>query len=196
MSLAKIARHIKPVPPDKPEYHYAMYEKAFRDKREEFRDIFEIGIAFGGSLRLWKEYFPNADVSGMDILDRSDTVPEGMTWYQGDQSKLDDLARIMHKEYDLILDDGSHVDWHIQFSLAHLFPYVKSGGYYVIEDLDCRRGLNLDGSCIKTRHVLKYLTKGQRFESPAITESQMEYILEHTESCYTYRSVCIIRKKS
>jgi len=193
-SLAKIARTLDP-PPQKPKYHLALYEEAFRRRKNKFTDILEIGIGAGGSLKLWQMYFPKASIVGMDIFDKSDVVPEGATWHQGNQASVDDLVSLMDRQYDLIIDDGSHVDWDIQFTLGHLFPFVKPAGFYVIEDLDCRRTRN-NGSCITSRKILKYLTKRLRFASPAISEAQTDYIMKHILNCRTYRSVSIIQKVS
>jgi hypothetical protein len=37
--------------------------------------------------------------------------------------------------FDMILDDGSHMNEHVIYSFEHLFQSVKSGGVYAIEDV-------------------------------------------------------------
>jgi hypothetical protein len=46
------------------------------------------------------------------------------------------LKQIIEKygEFDLILDDGSHMNNHVIFSFKNLFSSVKSGGAYIVED--------------------------------------------------------------
>ena len=41
----------------------------------------------------------------------------------------------LDNKFDVIIDDGSHESEHILTSLKTLFPRLKTGGYYFIEDL-------------------------------------------------------------
>ena len=54
-----------------------------------------------------------------------------------DQSNREQLGRFADENglFDLIIDDGSHNVIHQQISLGLLFPYLKEGGYYIVEDL-------------------------------------------------------------
>jgi len=96
----------------------------------------------GGSIKLWDEYFPDLYFVGMDInpeakkFDNDDRTHI----FIGDQNSKRDLIECMYcfgDDFDIIIDDGSHYGEHIIRSFANLFPYVKPGGYYIIEDLHC-----------------------------------------------------------
>jgi hypothetical protein len=57
---------------------------------------------------------------------------------QGDQSDKELLAELAgsYGPFDLVIDDGSHLGVHQHASFAALFPSVRPGGWYVIEDLE------------------------------------------------------------
>ena len=122
------------------------YEKEFTNP-EGVKCILEIGLQRGGkwrtndvspSIEMWKEFFPNARIFGADIknLKFSDKRTE---FIRIDQNEPDDLVRLFNfipEEIDLILDDGSHVPSHQLITFLVLFPKIKVGGKYIIEDLN------------------------------------------------------------
>lgn len=127
-----------------------IYHELLKDKRENFSKVLEIGIGISGfgmscipeyiggaSLRMWREYFPNAIILGADI--REDTLinEERIKSYQCDQSdsnSLENLALHIGNDFDLIIDDGSHVHVHYMLTAKILLPLLKPDGVYVIED--------------------------------------------------------------
>ena len=127
----------KKYPTNKNDYGFLdIYEKYFKNLKEKKLNILEIGVDKGDSLRLWKEYFTNANICGLDI-DKKDFSIEGVKIYQGDQndkSLLDEIAK-KYGKFDIIIDDGSHVSSHIINSFNHLFDHLSSNGLYIIEDL-------------------------------------------------------------
>ena len=58
----------------------------------------------------------------------------------GDQGNKEDLLKIVRASskqgFDIIIDDGSHMNHHQIFSFTHLIPYLIPGGFYVIEDIN------------------------------------------------------------
>jgi predicted O-methyltransferase YrrM len=107
--------------------------------------VLEIGVATGASIRTWLEYFPGARVVGLDAdpnvlsdLDESLVRDPRLDLVMVDQARREDLGAMLGSypgPYDLILDDGGHTMAQQQTSLAVLFPHVRPGGFYVIEDL-------------------------------------------------------------
>jgi hypothetical protein len=119
-----------------------VYERWFESMRNEPLRLLEIGVwnpqMPGASLKAWYEYFPNATIFGYDIVDAHRFDNDRVRTFVGDQSDPADLARFAESsggEFDIIMDDGSHLDMHQQVSLACLFPHLKPGGQYFIEDL-------------------------------------------------------------
>ena len=113
---------------------YSIYFDPIRNAKLK---IFEIGIGRGGSLKMWKEFFPHAEITGMDIDDARHMAEDRINIYHGDQTDLNLLNKIneKHGPFDIIIDDGSHIDECTKISFEHLFPLLKQGGLYIIEDL-------------------------------------------------------------
>ncbi|GAA5051649.1 class I SAM-dependent methyltransferase [Nocardia callitridis] len=119
------------------------YEREFAPYRDEPVRILEIGIGGfdgdlgGGSLRMWKRYFHRAQVFGIDLFDKSALDEPRQTALVCDQSDPAALAALAqeHGPFDIVIDDGSHENEHVRISFDALFPYVRPGGLYVIEDM-------------------------------------------------------------
>lgn len=118
-----------------------IYEKYLGTSREEVKSVLEIGVKEGNSLRTWREYFPNAQIRGVDITPKyEDKGHDRITVYQGsqeDKKVLDQIILDAKGEFDVIIDDGSHINSLTIKSFNYLWPHVKSKGYYFIEDLRC-----------------------------------------------------------
>jgi hypothetical protein len=114
------------------------YEDLFRPLRGRARRILEIGVAGGESLRLWRDYFPGAQVFGLDIYDKKEHDSARITTMVADQAKREDLAAAIRRfggDFDIVIDDGGHRMDQQQISFAVLFPALQKGGLYVIEDV-------------------------------------------------------------
>jgi hypothetical protein len=116
------------------------YNKLFAEKKDSIKHFFEIGIATGASLFMWRDYFPNATIYGIDIQ-VTDAVKnqERIKWALCNQSKADELTHVVNTwgkpVFDIIIDDGGHVVSQQRVSIETLWKYLAPGGYYVIEDL-------------------------------------------------------------
>jgi len=86
---------------------------------------------------MWKKYFPFGQIISLDIFDKSKLQENRIKIYQGSQTDEKVLDKIIsdNGEFDLIIDDGSHINEHIITTFKYLFPKLKEGGIYVIEDL-------------------------------------------------------------
>lgn len=120
--------------------HYPkVYEKEFGPYRGTDLTFLEIGIFLGGSLELWRKLFgPDASISGIDINpDCAGYVDAPNRAFIGSQADPAFLRSVVAEigAPDIILDDGSHVANHQRISFETLFPLLKVGGLYVIEDL-------------------------------------------------------------
>lgn len=119
---------------DKASYHQYLdfYEKNLPDRKFKGR-LLEIGILQGASIKMWHEYYPKAEVVGIDINDKHMEVP-GVQMLVVDATKpyqLDPLGK-----FDIIIDDGSHFTADQQASFNHLYyNQLNKGGFYIIEDL-------------------------------------------------------------
>lgn len=120
-------------------HHYIpTYSRIFNDIRNEPLNILEIGVWKGESMLMWREYFPNAIISGIDI--DLGKVPngkiEGVNLILGDATSKKDIKKFFKdQKFDIIIDDGSHKTQHIIRSLHYLWPHLNDGGLYVVEDI-------------------------------------------------------------
>jgi hypothetical protein len=119
------------------EYHIT-YEPVLKPFYSETGCMLEIGILEGASLSLWKDIFPNAFIYGMDI--GKNYSGDRYRIMRGDQSKESDLiqlrSQLADKSVFFINDDGSHVPEHQLLTFNTLFPLLKEGGIYIIEDIE------------------------------------------------------------
>jgi hypothetical protein len=124
------------------------YTQHYQAQFAEFRHLpvrlLEIGIggynheSLGGeSLYMWQRFFPRGLIYGLDIFAKPNVVGPRIRTIQGDQNDPRFLRELGETAgpFDIIVDDGSHINEHVRTSFEHLFPYVRPGGWYVIEDL-------------------------------------------------------------
>jgi glycosyltransferase involved in cell wall biosynthesis len=143
---------------DKTANGYAeLYEMLFRDQRHGITRVLEIGIGTmipgaassmvgyagpgyrpGGSLRAWRDYFPNATVYGADTQPDTQIYNEDriitLLCDSTNRYQVDSLVRPMEL-FDVIIDDGSHRLDDQKRTLENFFPLLKPGGIYIVEDI-------------------------------------------------------------
>lgn len=119
------------------ESYLHIYEKYLNEYREKKINFLELGVKGGQSLRMWKEYFANGNIYGVDFnpdckkhqQDRIEVQICGQ-----DDEKLVELSKEIGG-FDIILDDASHINSLCVSSFDLLFPILKKGGLYIMEDL-------------------------------------------------------------
>lgn len=99
-------------------------------------NIVEIGVDNGVGMLQLKEIFPNSNICGIDIREDIPSSPVGNVWI-GSQNDVDLLSKINEDEgpFDIVVDDGSHQNDHQIESFEYLFPKLKMGGIYIVEDI-------------------------------------------------------------
>ncbi len=119
--------------------HSEQYEALFSSLRDEPITFLEIGVNKGGSIPVWEEYFPNATLLATDInpacLMRATERTKVSLVDQFDFFAMRGYAE-EHGPFDVVIDDGSHYSSHQILTLETLWPYMKPGGIFVIEDTD------------------------------------------------------------
>lgn len=119
-------------------HYFQIYEREMARFRSQPISFLEIGIFRGGSLPMWKDYFaPGSQLTFIDIdPDCAAHEIEGTTVRIGNQADPAFLAELAAEfgPFDLVLDDGSHVCAHQIASFEHLWPHLKNGGLYMVED--------------------------------------------------------------
>ncbi len=129
-----------------------LYHMLLHPYRNQAINFLEMGLLIGGpehgidadrvtadlpSIRMWLEYFPKAKIHGLDVSDFAWFTHDRFTFHRCDmdaRANIATAARTM-PALDVVIDDASHASHHQQNGFLELFPQVKSGGLYIIEDL-------------------------------------------------------------
>ena len=134
------------------------YYKLLKGRKRSIKKVLEIGVGYptdmkhcvyygrpyqvGASLRMWRDFFPNAMVYGCDIAPQAIFEDDRIkTFYcnQGDELGLDELIEKTGTDIDLVIDDGSHECGHQISTCLHLMPKLKKSAIYIIEDVSSTR---------------------------------------------------------
>ena len=118
-------------------HYFPVYEKHFGLIRNKPIKILEIGVLNGGSLEMWRYYFPEATIVGIDIDPNcKQHEQEGINIRVGDQTNEKFLQSLIDEfgDFDLIIDDGSHHVNHVNKTFQFLFSKLANDGIYFIED--------------------------------------------------------------
>jgi hypothetical protein len=138
-----------------PSHTYADFiERHFAHCREYVRNVFECGLGTnnpdlpstmgpngkpGASLKMWREYFPNANIYGADIDQTILFQDERIRTFFVDQTKPDSIADLWKtltvSGFDLMIDDGLHSYEAGICLLENSFDRLKKNGMYIIEDI-------------------------------------------------------------
>jgi hypothetical protein len=119
----------------------ALYHYMFNHLTDTEMNIFEVGIYAGSSLRSWKKYFKNGYVYGGDIDEKFFINEDRIKCFYCDQdntSSIDlmwNFIELKDIEFDIIIDDGKHEFQSNMNFLTHSIQKLKTGGFFIIEDL-------------------------------------------------------------
>lgn len=121
-------------------HYYDRYEGLFAGLRDRPIKILEIGVYFGGSVKMWSRYFhPDSTIVGVDIEERVRAYEGGNIHIRvGAQENVDFLKSVVDEfgKFDVIIDDGSHMSHHQRGTWQYMFMHglKDEGGIYVVED--------------------------------------------------------------
>jgi hypothetical protein len=121
-------------------YYLPLYDSVLEPWLEKEIVLLELGIDRGGSLLLWRDYFPRATIVGIDLNLPPDFRPgERIHMYKGNQADPEFLSHVANETapdgLDIVIDDASHLGELTRIAFWHLFDnHLKPGGLYVIED--------------------------------------------------------------
>jgi SAM-dependent methyltransferase len=128
---------------DKWASYLSVYDRWFSKYQDAPIRLLEVGVQNGGSLQVWAKYFANAKkIVGCDInpdciqLEFDDPR---IALVLGDVKDANVREKILkHSDvYDIIIDDGSHINADIIKTFQYFYSHLAPGGIYVLEDLHC-----------------------------------------------------------
>ena len=120
--------------------YFKIYETYLNNFKKRKIKLLEIGVADGSSVKAWSKFFKNGKIVGIDIKEidkkKLQIKSKNIDLLKGSQSNLIFLDKLVnkYKSFDFIIDDGSHFPKDVIKSFKFLFPYLKKGGIYFIED--------------------------------------------------------------
>jgi len=135
-------------PGSKSHHNYnEVYDRLLSPYRESATAVLELGVMHGCSLRAWRDYFYFADIIGIDN-DESRLIRENrIRCFHADTTDRDRFIALSNTfpQFDIIIDDASHVFNEQLFAVAVLWPKLKSGGLFIVEDITTKEYLALFG---------------------------------------------------
>lgn len=173
-----------------------IYEQYLSPMRATAKKVLEIGVAGGASLRMWRDYFAEAKIIGIDHNreyclqvageERIGTVCEEATHPDAWAVVKDSFGR----DFDILIDDGSHFTADIITAFGFAFPLVRSGGIYAIEDMGCSFMPDYQRDNHHVGNVKNALDYSKGFID-GITKEPDYYV----ESIHFHKSLVIIKKR-
>jgi hypothetical protein len=172
--------------------HYASHLKKFRFKKI---NLLEIGVGGygnpqdgGQSLRMWKKYFPFGHIFSIDIYDKSALQEKRITIFKGSQVDKAFLNVVCDQigEIDVIIDDGSHINEHVIETFKMLFPRLKDGGIYIVEDMQTSYWEDFGGDSANLKNPK---TMMNFFKDMVDSLNNEEFVLDGYEKSYYDKKV-------
>jgi len=121
-----------------------LYEKLLISKKETAKNVLEVGICDGGSIKLWSDYFTNANVYGLDIMNIQNVweaiknnekiiLHTSMDAYNIDFV----MNHFLNKNIrcDFMLDDGPHTLESMKQFIKLYSQIMTDDGILIIEDV-------------------------------------------------------------
>ena len=203
---------------DKWEIYLNVYERVLGSYRNNPINLLEIGIQNGGSLEVWSKYFSKANILiGCDIdrkcldLQYEDPRIKVVVGDSTEKSTKNEIIKYAN-EFDIVIEDASHISSHIIKAFIDYFPLLKENGVFIAEDLHCSYWQEWEGGLYfpySSMSFFKLLADIINFEHWGINKNitsfldgfSSEYNLEIDEEIFSYihsiefvNSMCIIRK--
>lgn len=193
---------------DKASFHHdylRFYEQFFAPVRYEKLNILEVGVLDGASLATWEQYFPNASIVGADIAAGTKRFERGRVSIEIlDQGNIEEVtqAAIRRGPFDIVIEDGSHLWEHQITSLRTLFPFVRDGGIYIVEDLQTNYGgMQAHYRGVSSITCMEYLKKlidirvgDTEIDLTTIEDAFLRTYGRSMQFMTFYRRACLIKK--
>jgi precorrin-6B methylase 2 len=173
----------------------AIYETFLVARRDQAVSLLEIGVLGGSSLRMWRDYFPNGKIYGLDRDEAArEHAEQRIAIFIGDQEDASILDHIIRESggLDVVVDDGGHRARQQIGSLLYLWPHLKPGGLYIVEDIHTSYLAEYGMAWRKPGTAVEFL-KGVVDDVHAMWHDSY-VLLQNVRSIHFYQETCVIQK--
>ena len=143
-------------PTDKMGHGYLkIYQDFLEPRRTERLNFVELGVYWGASMMMWRDFFSHAMLVGVDIQFSNEMVAffnntrTNVDFFSADSAdphlskSLENFFTANGRDgFDVVIDDASHLQYDMMKSLGNIYPSMNSGGIYIIEDMCTAEALN------------------------------------------------------
>ena len=183
-----------------------IYEKYLKERKDEYLNIIELGSFYGNASAAFYFYFKNSQIYSADInpdmyLYRSKRLKNFFT-DTSSRTSIEKNILSRNIEFDLIIEDASHMLKDQIISLFILFKNLKRGGFFIIEEIDFpekREDMRADQEFPDLKTILNKIINKENFNSKYINENEKNYFLENFDTIKFYtgniNEIAIIKKK-
>lgn len=181
-------------------FYTEIYEEYLGPLRGLPITLLEIGVASGASIRMWRDYFPKGQIVGVDhntayLYDFGEKLinednSDRISLLEIEATDLEQWKLKLHRDLDVVIEDGGHFSTQIIGGFEGTWPWLKSGGLYIIEDI----------------HAIYHYDGGMNF-FPWLQNKMHKELNEHGEPqsgkrfsgdiefIHLYKSLAIIKKR-
>ena len=182
------------------------YEDLFKPIKDKHLKILELGSFYGNASAALFFYFKNSLIHSADIN------PD-MYKYKGSRLKnffVDSSSResiiknILNQdtEFNIVIEDASHMLKDQIISLFMLFPKIKKGGIFIIEEIDFpekKEDMRIGQNMPDLKTILKKIQSNEDFDTEYINKNEKEYFISNVSSISFFKGnlneLVVIRKK-
>ncbi|HEX4156227.1 MAG TPA: hypothetical protein VHY48_11495 [Acidobacteriaceae bacterium] len=184
------------------------YQRYFASLRKVPLNLLEIGVGGedsqkrgGESLRMWKAFFPKAQIVGIDIYDKTHFREPRIDIRICDQTDATKLRKLSEEYggFNIVIDDGSHINEHVIQTFQILFPLLRDNGIYAIEDTQTSYWPSFGGGIDSPSTLMtlfKSLVDGLNHVEFPIEDYSPDYFERNIVEVAFFHNLVVIRKGS
>lgn len=183
-----------------------IYESLFKPIKDQNLKILEIGSFYGNASAALFFYFKKSIIYSADINpDMYKYRGSRLKNFYVDSSSRKSITKNLlsnNIDFNIVIEDASHMLKDQIISLFMLFPKIKKGGIFIIEEIDFpekREDMRIGQNFPDLKTILKKIISKDDFNSDYITDNEKKYLLSNIESISFFKGnfneIAVLRKK-
>jgi len=141
------------------------------------------------TLEMWRAFFPSADITA---LDRAASLPapvDGVAYRSVTFYSADEIGAALGSPADVVIDDATHASHHQQNAIRALFPKLKDGGLYIVEDLRTQPASLEKQGAVKTSALFNNYLEAGVFDHPdGPTKTELNALRADISGCFLFQA--------